>query len=237
MHDMHLLNSSENPEELPLGYDESRIMIMPRDPHWLYAYWEISGNTRADFIKEFGSEIWEKSEPVIKITNLSKNTHFYIRINDYANNWYINVPDSNCVYSAELGRNIHERFFIGFTGSNRTRTPGDCVSTNNTIFFSDYREVILDRMKPVVYSVPGSIQIIPDSGFAAVPGSLEMFHHEMHAQVIGLSSIEAHGISSGEFLGISSAEFLGISSTEFLRSNSNDFFEISTNEFFNLPKG
>ena len=27
--------------ELPDGYGESRIMLMPRDPQWAYAYWDI----------------------------------------------------------------------------------------------------------------------------------------------------------------------------------------------------
>ena len=29
--------------ELPQGYNDNRIVLMVRDPYWIYTYWEISG--------------------------------------------------------------------------------------------------------------------------------------------------------------------------------------------------
>ena len=78
------------------SYSDNKITLLARDPHWLYAYWEISETKKNSFMSELGNDIWEKSIPFLKITNISKNISNFIRVNDFSNNWFINVEDSLC---------------------------------------------------------------------------------------------------------------------------------------------
>ncbi len=41
-----LASVDEGLPELPDGYDESRIVLMPRDPQWAYSYWDTRTSTR-----------------------------------------------------------------------------------------------------------------------------------------------------------------------------------------------
>ncbi|MCY7279198.1 MAG: Rho termination factor N-terminal domain-containing protein, partial [Phormidesmis sp. CAN_BIN44] len=34
--------------ELPEGYGESRVVIMPRDPQWAYTYWDVPNEHKED---------------------------------------------------------------------------------------------------------------------------------------------------------------------------------------------
>jgi len=124
--------------DLPSCYNDNSITLLARDPHWLYAYWEISDERRDFFFKDLGHELWEKSVPVLKITNVSKNENTFVRINDFCSSWYINVPDTNCLYTAEIGRRVSERFFINLASSNYAATPCNNISVNNTMLFVNY---------------------------------------------------------------------------------------------------
>ena len=127
--------------QLPVKCDKDYITLLARDPHWLYVYWEISENRKILFLKEFGIDFAEKSVPVLKITNISKNESFYVRINDFSNNWYIHVPDSNNLYMAEIGRRVSEDFFVSLLNSNSILAPGDSMSSDNTAYFINYTDL------------------------------------------------------------------------------------------------
>lgn len=182
---------------IPSGYDDNRIVLLARDPNWLYAYWEISSATKSNFIREFNQDLWEKSVPVLKVTNVSKNASFNIRINDFSNSWYINVEDSNSLYTAELGRVVSEQFFINLASSNYVVTPGNAVSSNTTAYFLDYRNLRNGKFDP-------------ESGKI-----YENYGYDLHSRgVIGISSPELMGMDLEESMfGISSGLLSGISST------------------------
>lgn len=194
---------------LPSGYDDNRIVLLARDPHQLYAYWEISNTKKNTFFGEFGYELWERSVPVLKVTNVSKNSSFYIRVNDFSNNWYVHVTDPNCLYVAEIGRRVSEEFFINLASSNYIVTPAENISQNTASYFINYRDLRCGRLDP-------------DTGKI-----YETYDFKLHARgVLGLSSPELYGInleesgfglSSAELFGISISEHLGISSQSFIR--------------------
>ena len=127
--------------QIPAGYNDNKLTLLARDPHCIYAYWEVSDDRKIAFINDFNRELWEKSIPVLKVVNVSKNEEYTIMINDYSNNWYINVPDSNCLYTAEIGRKVSEDFFINLASSNYIATPTNYVSTNTTAYFTNFQDL------------------------------------------------------------------------------------------------
>ena len=188
---------------LPSEYGENKIMLMTRDPHCLYAYWEISNNKINIFRKELGNEIWERSVPALKITNISKNTSFFIKINDFSNSWYINVSDSDCLYAAEIGRKLGEGLFINIASSNYIATQQEKASSSNNAYFVNYKDLRngkLDLESDTIYETYTKPQF-------------------------GLSSPELSGINAAQFqAGLSSAELYSSSWKEQLGISSESMF-------------
>lgn len=137
--------------QLPETYGETKITLLAINPHLLYAYWEISSGKLKNFEENVEPQIIKSSIPALKVKNISKNTVDFIRLNEFSASWYINVPDSGCIYMVEIGRNILDEFFISFASSNHVITPNANISLNDTICFVNYRDI----SKTVKINIPG----------------------------------------------------------------------------------
>lgn len=113
--------------ELPAGYGDTRIVALPRDPYWLYAYWEISSATRSTLERQYGQSFFQRSRPVIKVRGQETDSRivdiFDLEINDYADNWYIKVPFPDRTYILDLGRVLPDGTFVLIARSNPVTTP------------------------------------------------------------------------------------------------------------------
>lgn len=176
-------------ENVPSWDNEIKVVLLPKDPNWLFAYWEFPEEKKSLFIQEFGHELWERSVPVLKIVNVSRNTSFYIRLNDFSNSWYINVPDGDSLYVAELGRKVSDRFFINLADSNYVSTPGENTSSNASVYFIDYKE--LRNGRPEIEAVSGT-------------GPVEFLRAGTRQPLAGISSAGLFGINLQEHVGFSS---------------------------------
>lgn len=119
--------------DLPYRYNETIVKILYQTPTILFVYWDISDNDRENFIKQYGENFFNNTRPILKIYNLTKNYDFEVEINDFANSWYINVNDANCVYKVELSRktiNYEENLntdYIYVSSSNYIEFPNDRI--------------------------------------------------------------------------------------------------------------
>ncbi|MCX7710762.1 MAG: DUF4912 domain-containing protein [Clostridia bacterium] len=193
---------------LPYSYSDNRIVLVAKDPYWLYAYWEMSEERKNIFFEEFGQRLWEKSIPVIKVTNVSNNSSFYIRINDFTNNWYIQVPDPESLYVAELGRQVTDQFFIHLFSSNYVSTPSSSVSSNTGAYFINYKDLRHGRLDINTGEIYESYNYKSQSTLISGISSPELMHFNLQQSAFGISSAELFGINFAEQLGISSLNFL-----------------------------
>lgn len=120
--------------EIPHAYGGTYINALARDPFWLFAYWEISENTKEGIRKRYGFNAWESSRPVLKVYDTT-DLYFFdsrqaleIQINDFTNNWYINTGQPNHSYFIELGRILPDGTYIFIARSNMVTTPRIGVS-------------------------------------------------------------------------------------------------------------
>jgi hypothetical protein len=88
---------------LPTKYGEDRLVLMAKDPDWLYAYWEVTANAQKKFYDNINIDAWHNSQPILRIYNLTQNDHFDININDESDNWYIRIGKPNTRFKAEIG--------------------------------------------------------------------------------------------------------------------------------------
>lgn len=56
---------------LPEGYGETMAAMLPRDPNWMFVYWEITGNSKARIANEHGPDIYQKSRQVLRIHDMA----------------------------------------------------------------------------------------------------------------------------------------------------------------------
>ena len=90
--------------DLPYRYNQTVVKVLAQTPTTLFIYWDISDNDIEKFKEKYGNDFFEKTEPVLIIYNDTLNYQFEVKINDFANSWYLHVADSKCDYRVELGR-------------------------------------------------------------------------------------------------------------------------------------
>ncbi|MEO1592181.1 MAG: DUF4912 domain-containing protein, partial [Cyanobacteria bacterium J06632_22] len=91
--------------ELPDGYDESRIVLMPRDPQWAYAYWDVPNAHKEELRSQGGRDLalrlYDASDVDLNVQSAHSMQQYYT--DEMARSWYLPIPVSDRDYIAELG--------------------------------------------------------------------------------------------------------------------------------------
>lgn len=91
--------------DLPGGYGESRIVLMPRDPQWAYAYWDVPNENRQELRQQGGVRLALRFYDVTDIDLSYQSPHSLqqYECDEMAREWYMPVPVSDRDYVAEIG--------------------------------------------------------------------------------------------------------------------------------------
>lgn len=91
--------------ELPQGYDESRIVLMSRDPQWAYTYWDISNDQKQELRLQGGLRLALRFYDVTNINIVSQKPHSLqqYECDEMSREWYLPVPVSDREYMVEIG--------------------------------------------------------------------------------------------------------------------------------------
>lgn len=121
-------------QELPHEYGDTRIVLLVRDPEWVFTYWEINDAARGEFGIPREGHGRRMVIRVYQITGRSwpeEGAHycFDIDISPYASNWYVKLPEVGQRWCAELGVFDEEGIYVPICRSNFVATPRDTVST------------------------------------------------------------------------------------------------------------
>lgn len=101
---------------LPKSYNDTYIVLMIRDPQWIYAYWEVSEDTAEFFCRKFGRDNWENSCLALRL--FWKDFHKTFKLKDEADNWYVYLGNKGIPRYGELGRILADGSFITLAVSN-----------------------------------------------------------------------------------------------------------------------
>ncbi|MEO1144018.1 MAG: DUF4912 domain-containing protein [Cyanobacteria bacterium J06638_22] len=95
----------ESLNDLPEGYDESRIVLMPRDPQWAYTYWDVPNAHREELRRQGGIRLALRFYDVTDIDISSQRPHSVqqYECDEMAREWYLPVPVSDRDYLLEIG--------------------------------------------------------------------------------------------------------------------------------------
>ncbi len=114
---------------LPKEYGVTRLVILPRDPRWIHAYWEIAPYTWDEARKQYG-DILKQGRCVLRVFSQheGKTDHFDVDINVEARNWYVISPQGGGEWHAQLGLLLPDGRFVLLAISNKIRLPAGQVS-------------------------------------------------------------------------------------------------------------
>ncbi len=91
--------------DLPIGYGDGSIHLMPRDPKWMFCYWDISEEKRAGSGKYHSGRLTLRLHDVTHVVFNGTNSWsvHQFALNEEARWWYIPVPSEGRHFMAELG--------------------------------------------------------------------------------------------------------------------------------------
>jgi hypothetical protein len=120
--------------QIPPNYNDTRMILMVRDPYWLYTYWNVNSHTKSQIA--IGGRNFEELQLVLRVYDVTdqkfndsaSNYYFDINLNHYTNNWYINVAQPNRSFYVDLGYIAENGNFVTIVRSNIVTTPRDQVS-------------------------------------------------------------------------------------------------------------
>ncbi|HTL53985.1 MAG TPA: DUF4912 domain-containing protein [Planctomycetota bacterium] len=130
---------------LPQTYGQDRITILPRDPHYLFIYWELDGQRSKDARGRGG-------EWVLRIESLTRSTSFDIYVGG-AVSWYLKVSEGE-EYLARIGIKHGDGQFFEVAASDARLMPVSLLSQDASetwaVVVRDARKLHRTRAVPYV---------------------------------------------------------------------------------------
>jgi len=107
--------------ELPSGYNKDCLIAMPRDPYWLFFYW--------DFAEQTWQKIAEYKNHVCLLKISSEGTEITsVPVSISAKSWYVNANSPGLSLTAHLGFET-DNGFLPILTSNTVCMPRDSISS------------------------------------------------------------------------------------------------------------
>ncbi|MBD1844228.1 DUF4912 domain-containing protein [Cyanobacteria bacterium FACHB-63] len=111
--------------DLPEGYGASRVVLMPRDPQWAYAYWDIPNEHKQELRRQGGQQLALRVYDVTEI-NLDYQSPHSVQeypCDEMAREWYLPVPVSDRDYAIEIGYRSADGRWLVLARSAPVRVP------------------------------------------------------------------------------------------------------------------
>ncbi|BAQ66520.1 phosphate-binding protein [Geminocystis sp. NIES-3709] len=180
--------------ELPGGYGESRIVLMPRDPQWAYTYWDIPQERKEDLRRQGGQQLALR---LYDVTDIDLNYQSPHNIQEYlcdelAREWYLPIPVSDRDYVIDIGYRCFDGRWLVLARSVPVRVP--------PVYPSDWVEDVFvtipweeDLKTKTVY------KLTPPAKKAALAAQQQQnsYHNQIHDEIFGL----AHGVEAQRVAG------------------------------------
>lgn len=122
-------------EELPESYGDNKVVLMVRDPHWAYVYWEINSRKVAEVRSRLESD-FDHSRLILRVYDITGiefngfNAHsfFDIEIPNVLGNWYVHLGRPNRTFCIDIGYRNQEGGIFSLSRSNKITSPRDSFS-------------------------------------------------------------------------------------------------------------
>ncbi len=149
--------------DVPAEYGDTRLVLLVRDPEWIFAFWEINEATRAEMQIPRGGHDRRMVLRFYKTDGRSwpeEPAHytFDVDVGPYANNWYIKMPEPDSEWCAEVGTFDDDGNYISIVRSNRITMPRDSISEE-----TDSQWMTVEETYRKLYGMGGGVAAIRES--------------------------------------------------------------------------
>ena len=119
--------------ELPEAYGTKKLFLTARDPHWLYAHWDLTREQQHDFNSESTD-----GHLILRIYANKVEGHplYEIHVHPESRHWFAHVERAGHSYSSELGYYSGLGKWMRVAVSSATITPPDAASKDDAAEFA-----------------------------------------------------------------------------------------------------
>jgi hypothetical protein len=124
---------AENIGELPEAYGTRQLLLTARDPHWLYARWDLTREQQ----KKYNTLSADRHLVLRIFENEAKGAPLAeIHVHPESNHWFAHVAKAGTKYIAELGYHTAGGKWTSISTSGATLTPPDAMSEDHSAQFA-----------------------------------------------------------------------------------------------------
>lgn len=182
--------------DLPAGYGDSRIVLLPRDPQWAYTYWDIPNDHKEELRRQGGQTLALR---IYDVTDLDLDYQSPHSIQEYpadelAREWYLPIPVSDRDYVIDVGYRTADGGWLVLARSARVHIPPVYPSDwiEDVFITVDFEEDL--RAKTFYELVPPSKKLATAAAATAGGGN------PIYEQIFGLAeSAEAQRVAGSIF--------------------------------------
>jgi hypothetical protein len=190
--------------DLPSGYGESRIVLLPRDPQWAYTYWDIPNDHKEELRRQGGQQLALRIYDVtdIDIEHQSPHSIQEYPADELAREWYLPIPVSDRDYINDIGYRTADGRWLVLARSARVHIPPVYPSDwiEDVFITVDFEEEL--RGKTQYELVPPAKKAATNNGVSAggfaAAGTAN--GNPIYDQIFGLAeSVEAQRVAGSLF--------------------------------------
>lgn len=117
---------------MPHSYGTRRLLLVARDPHWVYAHWDLTDAQLRDANRQSAS-----GTLILRIRAGSPDADVIVEqaVHPESRNWFMHVPHSGARYLGELGYYDAAHAWVQVSLSAATLTPRDDLSEETWVRF------------------------------------------------------------------------------------------------------
>ncbi len=120
-------------QALPEAYGTRKLLLIARDPHWLYAHWDFT----SEQLRECNAKSIDKHLVLRVHKEAIEDTPFAeIHVHPESRHWFIHVGRGSTRFLSELGYYSGQRRWTRVTVSEATLTPPETVSDDRSARFA-----------------------------------------------------------------------------------------------------
>jgi hypothetical protein len=147
------LGKTENLGELPESYGTQRLFLTARDPHWVYASWDLTREQQ----QKYNAQSTD-GHLILRtyVNSVSEPPQAETHVHPESRHWFIHAGSGGTKYMAELGYRDHSGKWNTISTSLATLTPPEALSDDTSVQFATIPpEVKFETLLEVITSAVG----------------------------------------------------------------------------------
>ena len=157
----------ETVQDLPSNYGSNKLVLIARDPYWVYSYWEIQQDRIEAGLRTLAKP-HDEIRWTLRVHTLPSNTvphpaYFDTEVESHVRTWYLHLTPCGASFYAEIGLKDRQNNFYQLAVSNRITLPLDRPSD-----VLDERWMTSDEEFKKLYALAGGFRVGVGSGSEAI---------------------------------------------------------------------